>query len=389
MLKGYESKGYEPADTDPIYFEAETPDKVSNYTIYPIYDRSSAITSPQDKSKILRNTMGGDKWVTNGQWISYSFECEESGLYQIGIRFSQDVLKGMYTSRAVRIDGEYPFEEAKACQFPYDNKWQTGYLGDGNNEFRFYLEKGTHTIELEVCLGSLSDVVRQVDSVVNSLNNDYMSIVELTGADPDEYRDYGFTRIMPDVIADLGIQSSILYQLVDYISEINGIKSDNTSTLEQAAVLVEKMSSDEKEIAANLSSLKEWVSSLGTWLSDVSTQYLEMDYIIIQPADSELPRAEANGWQSFLHVTIPMLSPTIFFCLVTQMISSFKVFDIIIAMTQGGPGRATNVLAYFVYNKSFMDSRFGYASAAAFVMFAIIMVFTAIQFIGQKKWVNY
>ena len=97
----------------------------------------------------------------------------------------------------------------------------------------------------------------------------------------------------------------------------------------------------------------------------------------------------ANGFQSFLHVTIPMLSPTIFFCLVTQMISSFKVFDIIIAMTQGGPGRATNVLAYFVYTKSFMDSRFGYASAAAFIMFAIIMVFTAIQFVGQKKWVNY
>ncbi len=97
----------------------------------------------------------------------------------------------------------------------------------------------------------------------------------------------------------------------------------------------------------------------------------------------------ANAFQSFLHVTIPMLSPTIFFCLVTQMISSFKVFDIIIAMTQGGPGRATNVLAYFVYNKSFVDSRFGYASAAAFIMFAIIMVFTAIQFRGQKKWVNY
>ena len=97
----------------------------------------------------------------------------------------------------------------------------------------------------------------------------------------------------------------------------------------------------------------------------------------------------ANGFQSFLHVTVPMLSPTIFFCLVTQMINSFKVFDIIIAMTQGGPGRSTNVLAYFVYNKSFMDSRFGYASAAAFIMFAIIMIFTAVQFIGQRKWVNY
>ena len=71
------------------------------------------------------------------------------------------------------------------------------------------------------------------------------------------------------------------------------------------------------------------------------------------------------------------------------MISSFKVFDVIMAMTQGGPGRATNVLAYFIYNKSFVDYRFGYASAAAFILFFIIMIMTAVQFIGQKKWVNY
>ena len=86
---------------------------------------------------------------------------------------------------------------------------------------------------------------------------------------------------------------------------------------------------------------------------------------------------------------MPMLTPTFFFCMVTQMISSFKVFDVIMAMTQGGPGRATNVLAYFIYNKSFVDYRFGYASAAAFILFFIIMIMTAVQFIGQKKWVNY
>ena len=97
----------------------------------------------------------------------------------------------------------------------------------------------------------------------------------------------------------------------------------------------------------------------------------------------------ATSGQQFRKITVPLLSPVLFFVSITSLMGGFKVFDIIIAMTQGGPGRATNVLAYFVYNKSFMDSRFGYASAAAFVMFAIIMVFTAIQFIGQKKWVNY
>lgn len=301
VLAEYEKKGYEPADADEIYFEAELPDRVSSYTIYPIYDRASAITSPQDKSKVYRNIMGGDKWVTSGQWIRYSFTCEESGLYQITTRFLQDQLKGMYTSRSIKINGEYPFEEAKNCQFPYDNKWQAKSLGDGNFDFQFYFEAGeTYDLELEVSLGSLADVVRQVSQVVDSLNSDYLRIVELTGADADEYRDYGFARIMPDVVRDLGMQSSILFQLVDFISEINGIKSDNTSTLEQAAYLVEKMASDEREIAANLSSLKDWVSSLGTWLSDVSTQYLAIDYITIQPAGSELPRGEASGWKSFL-----------------------------------------------------------------------------------------
>lgn len=113
----------------------------------------------------------------------------------------------------------------------------------------------------------------------------------------------------------------------------------------------------------------------------------------LQGVNTELYEAAkldgANSWQRFIHITLPGISPTIFFVLVTQMISSCKVFDIIMAMTQGGPGRATNVLAYFVYQKSFTEYKFGYACSAAFILFGIIMLFTLIQFIGQKKWVNY
>lgn len=97
----------------------------------------------------------------------------------------------------------------------------------------------------------------------------------------------------------------------------------------------------------------------------------------------------AGAVRRFFSITVPMLSPTIFLCLVMQMIGSFKVFDTIMAMTQGGPGRATNVLAYYIYQRAFVDWKFGYASAVAYVLFAIIMIFTLIQFIGQKKWVNY
>jgi multiple sugar transport system permease protein len=97
----------------------------------------------------------------------------------------------------------------------------------------------------------------------------------------------------------------------------------------------------------------------------------------------------AGIFTKFFGITLPMLSPTIFFCLVMNVIGSFQVFDSVIAMTQGGPGRATNVLVYHIFRTAFENRQFGYASAMAYVLFAIIFVFTLLQFTGQKKWVNY
>lgn len=96
----------------------------------------------------------------------------------------------------------------------------------------------------------------------------------------------------------------------------------------------------------------------------------------------------ANGWQKFKSITLPMLRPTTFFVSVMLTIQCFKIFDLIYVMTQGGPGRSTNVLVYFIYNKAFVSSKFGYASAASMILFAIVLVVTLIQFRGQKKYSN-
>jgi len=299
-IKGLKDAGlYNTPKADAIKIEAEMPGYVSNYTLYPVYDRSSPITSPQDSVAIMRNTIGADKWVGAGQWINYGFTCQESGMYQIGFRYMQDTLKGMYSSRSIKINGEYPFEEAKNLQFAYKNSFQYDYLTDGDQYFEFYFEKGKHyTIEFEVVLGNFSGVIRQVNGIINSLNEDYLRIMELTGADPDVNRDYGLARIMPDVIVDLAVQADLLYTLVDFITESAGLKSETTSTLEQAAVVIERMSEDEKEIAAGLSSLKSYISSLGTWLSDMSAQFLEVDYIKIVPTGTEKDKGEAGFWSS-------------------------------------------------------------------------------------------
>lgn len=97
----------------------------------------------------------------------------------------------------------------------------------------------------------------------------------------------------------------------------------------------------------------------------------------------------ANWWQRFRNVTVPMLSPTTFFILITSLIGSFKVFSQIQVMTDGGPYGATTVLVYYIYTTAFKFYKFGYASSMALVLFLIIMLFTLIQWRGQKKWVNY
>ena len=102
--------------------------------------------------------------------------------------------------------------------------------------------------------------------------------------------------------------------------------------------------------------------------------------------------ADVDGvtwWQRLRSITIPMLAPTTFFLLITQIINSFKVFGPIQIMTQGGPVRATTVLVYYVYTAAFQFYKFGYASAIAMVLFIIILIITASQWRGQKRWVSY
>jgi len=93
----------------------------------------------------------------------------------------------------------------------------------------------------------------------------------------------------------------------------------------------------------------------------------------------------ASPLQTFINVTVPLLSPTIFFVVIITTISSFQVFDLIYLMTQGGPLDSTNVLVYAIYKNAFEFFNIGKASAIAYVLFVIILVLTLIQWNLRKK----
>lgn len=96
----------------------------------------------------------------------------------------------------------------------------------------------------------------------------------------------------------------------------------------------------------------------------------------------------AGSWQTFWNVTLPMLSPVMFFATIITFIGAFQVFDPIQIITGGGPNGATRTIVMYLYEKGFRSFDMGYAAAVALLVFVIIMSVTILQFWGRKKWVH-
>lgn len=97
----------------------------------------------------------------------------------------------------------------------------------------------------------------------------------------------------------------------------------------------------------------------------------------------------ANAWVMFRYITLPMISPTSFFLFITGIIATFKVFDLIAVLTKGGPLNSTSMIVWNLYETAFVNLKIGPASAMAVVLFGVVFTITLIQWVGQKKWVNY
>ena len=326
---------------DKIKIEGEELLAASSKTIYAINDNSCAINSPTDTTRTVLNTIGGEKWQTAGQWVRYGFAVQTAGMYDIAIRYRQNVLDGLYTSRSLSISSYYkgangelvrydkatylaqhgntagfydgvPFDEAARLQFSYDQDWQSTFLTadvDGDKNLPIYFEDGVvYMMEIEVTIGEMGEIVREVQETLDVINDCYLNILQLTGTNPDEYRDYGFSRIMPDTINQMEMAAQRLAGpnsdgeggIVKALENISGEASSMTATLERVAWLLHRMT-DEDNIASNLGQLKTYIGTLGTWLGDAKTQPLQLDYLVVQPTNGKLPKATPNFFKTMAH----------------------------------------------------------------------------------------
>lgn len=310
----YEANGYERASSEAVVkIEAEQTGTKSHSSIYPYHNRSSVLNTANsgkftyDHTQI--NMLGGEMWDRAGEWVTWNVTVPESGLYMITLRARQNVNRGVSSARALTIDGEYPFEEAKDCSFYYNANFGYYTLGDTKADaegeadaFLFYFEAGrTYEIGLEATLGTTEDLARRLDDCVNTLMTVYRRFLALCGTDPDEDTDYDFQVYLPNEMKMLSEQAQVLRDLSQELYKITGEKSANSAVLERTADRCDKMVARPINIAKNLSGFKSDVSAIAEWILSLQSQPLEIDCIYLSGAKADLPDNTPGFFKSLGH----------------------------------------------------------------------------------------
>jgi len=318
-------------------FEAEDPSirTSSSATLYAVNDRTSAKNSPTDPVKIRYNSVGGTKWASPGDWISWDVEVEEAGLYQISLRSKQGVSRGVYTTRKVLVNGEVPFDEALNTKYHFSTDWKImtlgGYDVDGKEiPFYFYLNAGQNTITLEATLGDYSSLVSRVNTVIDELNRVYRRIIAVTTLNPDPYIDYYLVENLADFVSVyyeegesiVGLKetftkcASELREVNSILVKLSGGKSDMTASLDRMAIQLDSFVSNIRTLQRRLNDYSNNISALGTWILQMSEQSIVIDQLYIHSDKTTLSKANA----------LPKANPDFFTASVFGVTAFFKSF---------------------------------------------------------------
>lgn len=311
-INQYDANDY--IDDYMLKLEAEDPNirTSSSATLYAVNDRTSSKNTPNDPVRIRYNSIGGTKWSSPGDWISWDVSVEEAGLYQVSFRAIQGASRGSYTTRKVLINGEVPFNEALNTKYHFSRDWKIMTLGgydDDNKEipFYFYLNQGKNTITLEATLGDYSSLVSRINTVIDELNRLYRRIIAITTLNPDPYIDYYLTENLSDFVSMyyedgesiVGLLptfakcASELRAVNTILADLSGGKSDMTASLDRMAIQLDSFVKNVRTVQKRLQDYSNNISALGTWILQISDQSVIIDQLFVHSDKTTLSKANA------------------------------------------------------------------------------------------------
>lgn len=298
MTALYQERGYEKTSGVLDIYQAEMPINTTSPTLYPLNDRTSSLTMPNHPEKQLLNSIGGNNWRLSGDIINWGFDVPEDGLYEITLRVKQKMASGMTVARNIYIDDEIPFKEMENYEFIQNTDWRVQTLGTLKEPYLFYLEKGKHTISMEVSLGKYGLLISEVDNTINNLSQIYREIIQYTGAEPDDFRDYDLIVRIPDLLERFEVEKDRLTETRKALIDISGTKSEKTGIIDTVLIQLKDFLKKPSEIHKKLATFENNIASLGTLIILLDQQPLELDYFVISSPDAKLMRGRESMFES-------------------------------------------------------------------------------------------
>lgn len=276
-----------------LQVEGETPTMKSSSQLYAAYDRSSPYTLPYHATCLRYNTIGGETWSDNGQWIEWEVEVPADGLYQLGMRSRQNENKGQDSLRRLEIDGKVPFAEAAEIPFEYSISWQSGFLG-GDTPWQLYLTAGVHRIRMEVVQGDKEAQAAKMQETLYRINSLYREIIMITGTDPDSFRDYDLESAIPDLNGKMQGMLEEIQGYIAYLEESYGEGCYSSRILSQMELQFQSFIDKPYTIARRLSMFKTNIEALAEWILEFEKQALQVDYLFVTGVGAKAPISEGS-----------------------------------------------------------------------------------------------
>ncbi|MGQ9856850.1 MAG: extracellular solute-binding protein [Fervidobacterium sp.] len=254
-----------------IVIEAEHPQMKSDPSTNAIALRTSEVV-PYTTYNLLLNAFGGDNWKQPGQIVTYSFEVPQDGYYKLAVKYLQNSKPDFTSFRTVYIDGKVLYEDMIYLPFEYTTNWKIETLKARNGEpLYFYLKKGIHTVSLEVNASVYSNVLNDLKSMIDYINDLALKVKYMSGGQTDRNIEWEIRDYFPDIDEELSYLISKTRELKKEIAQIN----KNTSNSEYVSLnivemLLERLKKDPNKIPNRIEML---VGSTGSVLSELSNAY--------------------------------------------------------------------------------------------------------------------